>query len=208
MKGYIAYVACFANGRARCLLPAGVSKTLFFLSAVIIVLVAIGGCSAIPSPYREQPNSQFSVYFNNDDLANSAMACDAAFPVPRSSPLTTNGVAAALNALFIGPTPEERSQGYRSFFSVGTAGLLKRLKIKAGIAYVDLHDRRQELAGATSSCGNAEFFTQIQKTLGQFPTIKRIIFAIEGQPRVFYDWMELECDQTNDNCDPGPFMKW
>ncbi len=227
MKSYTLIGECFANGRAKCLLfaavnqvslhrfgkptfrkhPAGVSKTLFFLFAVIIVLVAIGGCAETLSPHRDQPFSRFSVYFNNDDLANGRMVCDAVFPVPRSSPPTANVAAAALEALFIGPTPEERSQGYRSFFSERTAGLLKRLKIKAGIAYADLHDRRQELTGATSSCGSAEFFRQIQGTLGQFPTVERVIFAVEGQPRVFYDWMELECDRTNDNCDPGPFME-
>ena len=220
--------ACLAKGQAERLLPgevtqinmhrfgqstfrkhpAGGSKTLFLLFSVIIVLVAIGGCAETMSTHRDQPLSRFSVYFNNDTLASSTMVCDAVFPVPRASPSTTNVAEAALEALFRGPTAEERSQGYRSFFSARTAGLLKRLKIKSGIAYVDLHDRRQELTGATSSCGSAEFFTQIQRTLGQFPTIERIIFAIEGQPRVFYDWMELECDQANDNCDPGPFMKW
>ena len=80
------------------------------------------------------------------------MKCDAVFPVPRPSMSTTYGAAAALEALFTGPTPAERSQGYRSFFSVRTAGLLKRLKIKDGVAYIDLHDKRQELTGATSSC--------------------------------------------------------
>jgi spore germination protein GerM len=179
---------------------AGVSKTLFLLVSVIIVLIAICGCSETLSPPKDQPFSRFIVYFNNDDLAKNTMVCDAVFPVPRSSSSITNVAAAALEALFRGPTAEERSQGYRSFFSVRTAGLLKRLKIRSGTAYVDLHDRRQELTGATSSCGRAEFFTQIQRTLGQFPAIERIIFAIDGQPRVFYDWMELECDQTNDNC--------
>ena len=208
MMGYLATAGCFANRRAKCLLPAELSKTVFFLLAASIVLAAIGGCAETLAANRDQPVSRFSVYFNNDDLTNGTMVCDAVFPVPRSSPSTGNRAAAALEALFLGPTPEERSQGYRSFFSARTAGLLKRLKIKAGTAYVDLHDRRQELASVTSSCGSAEFFTQIQTTLGQFPTIKRIIFAIEGQPRVYYDWMELECDQTIDNCDPGPFMKW
>lgn len=184
----------------------GVSKTLLRLFFVII-LFAIGGCAENLSPQKDQPFSRFSVYFNNDELANSTMACDVVFPVPRSAPSTTNVAEAALQALFRGPTSEERSQGYRSFFSERTAGLLKQLQIKSTIAYVDLHDVRGELTGATSSCGSAEFFTQVERTLGQFPTIERIIFAIEGQPGVFYDWMELECDQSNDNCDPGPFMK-
>ncbi|MFT6925769.1 MAG: hypothetical protein ACJAZP_001358 [Psychromonas sp.] len=208
MKGYIATEWCFVSGRAKCLLSTRVSKTFYCLFAVILVLVAIGGCADPQSPHEGKPFSRFNVYFNNDDFANRSMVCDAVFAVSRSSPSTTNGAAAALEALFKGPTAEERSQGYRSYFSVRTAGLLKRLKIKAGIAYIDLHDRRQELTGATSSCGSAEFFTQIQRTLEQFPTIERILFAIEGQPRVFYDWMDFECDQTNDNCDPTPFMKW
>lgn len=57
----------------------------------------------------------------------------------------------------------------------------------------------------SESCGSAEFFSQIRRTLGEFPNIDRIIFAIEGYPEVFYDWMELECDRSNDNCDPSSF---
>ena len=152
MKNCITNGACLVNGRATCLVPAGFLKTLVFLSVVLIVLAATGGCAEIASPRRDQPISQFSVYFNNDDLAGNTMKCDAVFPVPRPSMSTTYGAAAALEALFTGPTPAERSQGYRSFFSVRTAGLLKRLKIKDGVAYIDLHDKRQELTGATSSC--------------------------------------------------------
>ena len=105
MKNYTTIGACLVNGRAKCLVPAWVSKTLLFLSVALIVLAAIGGCAEIPSPQRDQPISQFSVYFNNDDLAGNTTACDAVFPVPRSSMSTTNGAAAALEALFTGPTP-------------------------------------------------------------------------------------------------------
>lgn len=179
--------------------------TVFFLFAINIAMVATGGCTETPAPPQDQPVTRFNVYFNNDSLTGGTTVCDAVFPLTRSSPLTANDAFTALEALFLGPTPEERSQGYRSFFSERTAGLLKGLKIKAGTAYLDLYDRRDELSGVTSSCGSAEFFSQIQRTLGEFPTIERIIFAIEGNPSVFYDWMELECAQTNDNCDPAPF---
>ena len=185
--------------------PTGALKKVLFQFAIIIALFVAGGCAEIQIPPRDQSTSQFNVYFNNDNLTDGMTVCKAVFPVPRSSPSTTNGPAAALEALFVGPTPEERSQGYRSFFSGRTAGLLKRLKTEAGTAYVDLHDKRREFSGVTSSCGSAEFFSQIQRTLEEFPTIDRIIFAIEGSPRVFYEWMELECDLTNDNCAPGSF---
>ena len=224
MRGDIKTGVCPASGPAKCLFcaevspdsvlrfseptsrtrPTGALNKVLFLFAIIIALLVVGGCVETQIPPRDQPASQFNVYFNNDDMTDSMTVCDAVFPVPRSLP-STNGAAAALEALFLGPTPEERSQGYRSFFSERTAGLLKRLKIEAGTAYIDLHDRRQEFLGVTSSCGSAEFFSQIQRTLEEFPTIDRIIFAIEGGPRVFYDWMELECDLTNDNCAPGSF---
>lgn len=178
---------------------------VFLLVATFITLLTMGGCAETPNPAHNLPDGQFNVYFNNDGLTDGLPVCDAVFPVPRSSQPTTNEAAAALEMLFLGPTATERAQGYRSFFSERTSGLLKRLRIEAGTAYVDLHDRRRELAGATSSCGSAEFFSQIQHTLREFPSIERIIFAIEGKPDVFYDWMELECDLTNDNCDPRPF---
>jgi len=181
------------------------ATTALFLFAINIGLVAAGSCAQTQVSPRDQPTTRFNIYFNNDGLTGGTTVCDAVFPVSRSSPSPGNEPAAALEALFQGPTLEERSQGYRSFFSERTAGLLKRVKIEAGTAYVDLHDRRGELRGVTSSCGSAEFFSQIQHTLKEFPTVNRIIFAIEGNPGIFYDWMELECDRTNDNCDPGPF---
>ena len=79
------------------------------------------------------------------------------------------------------------------------------MRIAGRTAYVDLHDLRQIIPGATSSCGSAEFFAQVEATLKQFPTVDRVVLAIEGQPRLFYDWMELECDETNDYCDAAHF---
>ena len=46
---------------------------------------------------------------------------------------------------------------------------------------------------------------QVEATLAQFPTVDRVILAIEGQPRLFYDWMDRECDETNDYCDARRF---
>ncbi|MEN8178706.1 MAG: GerMN domain-containing protein [Pseudomonadota bacterium] len=172
---------------------------------IIAGLLAAAGCSQPVTSDRDPPGGQFHVYFNNDSLTEGHTVCDAVFPVLRSSPEPIDEPSAALEALFPGPTPEERAQGYRSFFSARTAGLLKHLKIESGTAYLDLRDKRTELAGITSSCGSAEFFSQIQHTLGEYPEIQRIIFAIEGNPGVFYDWLELECDQSNDDCDPAPF---
>jgi hypothetical protein len=79
--------------------------------------------------------------------------------------------------------------------------------VEQGTAYVDLHDLRERLSGATSSCGAAEFQTQVERTLRQFPTVRRVILAIDGEPRRFYEWMEQDCDLTNDRCDAAPFRE-
>lgn len=151
------------------------------------------------------PTTSFDVYFHNDALAADASDCTAVFPVHRVVPQTQAVASEALRSLFGGPNTEERGAGYRSFFSSDTAGLLKRLRIGHGTAYVDLEDPRDLLAGATSSCGAAEFQSEISTTLRQFPSVERVIFAIEGDPRAFYAWMGEPCGPANDDCDPQPF---
>jgi spore germination protein GerM len=145
------------------------------------------------------------VYFNNERLASKPDDCAIVFEVRRAIPRTEGVAAAALRQLFAGPTEAEREAGYRSPFSAATAGLLRRVFIIDGTAYVDLNDPRALLPGATSSCGAAEFGSQIERTLRQFSTVRRVIVAIDGDPRRYYEWLDLECDLTNDRCDAAPF---
>ena len=145
------------------------------------------------------------VYFNNAQLAATTNDCAMVFEVRREVPQTLGVAAAALRQLFAGPSAAERAAGYRSPFSPATAGLLRNVFVTDGTAYVDLNDPRTLLPGATSSCGAAEFNTAIERTVLQFPTVSRVILAIEGDPKVFYEWMGRDCDQTNDQCSSAPF---
>jgi spore germination protein GerM len=147
------------------------------------------------------------VYFNHAQRAGTEADCAIVFELRREVPPTAAVATAALQQLFAGPTEAERAAGYRSPFSAATAGLLKRVHIEHGTAYVDLNDLRDSLAGATSSCGAAEFNTAIERTLRQFSTVRRVILAIDGDPRRFYEWMGQECDLTNDGCDAAPFRR-
>lgn len=146
-----------------------------------------------------------SVYFNHAQRAGTEVDCAIVFAVPRQVPRTEAVATAALQQLFAGPTEAERVAGYRSPFSAASAGMLKRVRIDHGTAYVDLHDLRTRLGGATSSCGAAEFRMQVERTLRQFPTVRRVILAIDGEPRTFYEWMGESCDLSNDRCDAAPF---
>ena len=145
------------------------------------------------------------VYFNNAQQAGTADDCAIVFARTRSVPSTPAVASAALRQLFAGPTAAERAGSDRSPFSAATAGLLKRVFIEHGTAYVDLHDLRAQLPGVTSSCGAAEFGTAIERTLRQFPTVRRVLLAIDGDPRRYAEWMGQDCDLRNDHCDAAPF---
>ncbi len=77
-------------------------------------------------------------------------------------------VKAALKELFKGPTEEEKSQGYTSWFSK-KQDILKSVKVKNGTAYVNLKDLRPMIPNASTSCGSAEFFAEVETTPQQFP---------------------------------------
>ncbi len=172
---------------------------LALAGAAIAIAIAAAPVAAAPATLRLQ------VYFNNATLAGQTDDCATVFAVARQVPTTAAVATAALNQLFAGPTEAERAAGYRSPFSAATAGLLRGVRVDHGSAYLDLNDPRPLLPGATSSCGAAELRTQLERTLRQFPTVRRVIFAIDGEPRAFYEWMGESCDLSNDHCDAAPF---
>lgn len=104
----------------------------------------------------------------------------------------------ALQELLGGPTPEEKDQGFSSFFSKETGEDLKGFKIVDGVAYVNFNDFRQKISSASTSCGGQQLIAQIENTLKQFPSIKRVVMAISGQPKIFYEWLQLACPSEND----------
>jgi len=169
--------------------------------AVALALTVAG------SSHAAAATTALRVYFNNAQQAATESDCATVFERPRQVPKTVGVAAAALRQLFAGPTESERAAGYRSPFSAATADLLRRVHIEHGTAYVDLNDLRTQLAGATSSCGAAEFGAQVERTLRQFPTVRRVILAIDGEPQAFYAWMGQDCDLTNDHCDAAPFRR-
>ena len=178
--------------------PVSAASWIVWLMAGVLALAGRPGDVAAAT-------TELRVYFNNAQRAGTEADCAIVFALPRQVPKTEGVAAAALRQLFAGPTDGERAAGYRSPFSAATAGLLTRIHIEHGTAYVDLHDPRAHLAGVTSSCGAAEFGAQVERTLRQFPTVRRVILAIDGEPQRFYEWMGHDCDLTNDHCDAAPF---
>lgn len=147
------------------------------------------------------------LYFPNEKLNPDPGDCAAVFPVERQLVQSQRAAPAraALRQLLAGPSADERAAGYHSMFSAASTDLLLRLRISGGTAYVDLADFRTRLPGSSSSCGAAELRSQVERTLLQFSAIQRVRYAIDGDPRLFHDWMGEPCDQSNGYCKPGPF---
>lgn len=163
-----------------------------------------------PSPEStEEPTKEtmtIKVFFGNEKKNPGIGDCRLVYPVNRTV-LKTKAVAkAALNELFKGPTEKEKAQNYVSFFSEKTKSILKSVKIEKETAYVNLVDIRPIVPNASTSCGSAEFLAEIETTLKQFPTVKKVILAIEGKPEAFYEWLQLGCSAQDGLCDEKPFL--
>lgn len=187
------------------------------LIVLVIILVLVIGAVAF-LVYKNSINSKdkileqetivLKVYFGNTKLNPNAEDCNKVFAVERRIPKTLAVARASLTQLFSGPTVDEKSQGYYSWFSNNTKDILKNIKIENSTAYVNLNDIRQIIPNASSSCGSAELLAEINNTLKQFSTINKVIIAIDQNPSDFYEWIQVGCSSENNFCDKNPFIEF
>ncbi len=175
------------------------------LSAILfLALFFLSGCD-LKKPDLQEGTPNFKVYFGNSLLNPNIEDCSLVYPRERIMPATSSTPQLVLQELFKGPTEIEKSQGYFSFFSEATRDILKGLKIENNTAYVDLKDIRQIIPNASASCGSAEFLAELENTLKQFPAIEKIVFALDGKPAAFYEWLQIGCPNENNLCDEAQF---
>lgn len=147
------------------------------------------------------------VYFSDTTNIETFEDCAKVRAVTRTIPKTKSVAKAALEELFKGPSEKEKKDGLSSVFFEDTKSILLGIKIKKGAAYVNLDGSViEKLGNATTSCGGAGYDAAVEKTLKQFPTIKKIFFAIDGDPAMYYDWMQIgECPKELKNCSGKDF---
>lgn len=146
-----------------------------------------------------------TLYFSNTVLDPGASECAQVYAVHRTIPEASDVLTATLNELLAGPTAAEKAQGYGSWFSAATAQSLLKASTSANTSYVDLTDIRTVIPNASTSCGSAALLAQLRTTAQQAAMTPRVLYAIKGQPSTFWEWLQLDCDASNDNCDPTPF---
>ena len=134
------------------------------------------------------------VFFHNEKLNPEMRDCNKTFPTNRTISKTTAPARAALDELFKGVTDEEKGKGFWSFDRESTTGIVKSLNVKNKAAYLNFSKRAFETLGnATTSCGGG-FLAMVENTLTQFPTIKKVYYAVEGNTNDFYEWAQVgEC---------------
>lgn len=172
----------------------------------IFTLVFLLFVFSIVSFAQKSDTMTIKLYFLNEKMNPNLPDCTDVKPVSRTIPKTKAVANAALEELFKGVTSEEAKNGFVSFTPEETKGILKSIKIKNKAAYVNFNKVVYEQMGtATTSCGGG-FFTSIEKTLFQFPTIKKVFYAVEGNPADFYDWVQVgECPKELKNCSGKDF---
>jgi spore germination protein GerM len=164
--------------------------------SLLIILVLLFSVSTFG-----QQTMKVKVFFWNTIKDPNLENCSTVYPTVRKIPKTKGVARAALLELFKGTTKEEEKKGFVSMAPRETKGVLKDIKIKDGAAYINFNEVvYQQMGTVTTSCGGG-YFSSIEETLKQFPTIKKVFYAIEGNPRDFYEWVQVgECPEELKNC--------
>ena len=172
-----------------------------YLSLLLASTLVIAG-APLGAYAQKGQTMKIKVYFHHEKLNPEMMDCTKAFPTIRTIPKTTAPARAALDELFKGVTAEEKAKGFWSFEPENTKNIVKGLRIVKGAAYLNFTSKVLEsLGNATTSCG-AGFWPMVEKTLMQFPTVKKVFYAVDDDPALFYDWVQVgECPKELKKCD-------
>ncbi len=119
---------------------------------------------------------EISLYFNNSRF-DKAYACEKTAAVRRQVEDSSRPEEAALLLLLVGPTAEEKTNGYFSSLVPGLA--LNSLEIDNNIARADFNEVLKEKA--EGSCGLVAAESQIVQTLKQFSAVKKVVITVAGK---------------------------
>jgi hypothetical protein len=131
-----------------------------------------------------QDEVQVSVFFNREDREPGDVVA-----VTR----TVQGpavLAGAIAALLEGPTQAEMMDGFWSWFSDDTAGMLRSARIEDGTAYLDFEDFRDIIPNASTSAGSIALLGELDETATQFDSVDDARYSFLGDEEAFYAWLQ------------------
>lgn len=118
---------------------------------------------------------EITLYFGNKIFNPEMLDCGLVYPVKRKIFKTEAIAKATLEELIKGPTKEEEKLGYYGAVPVGTK--INSINIKNGLLSIDFS---KEIENNFASCSGLFRLSSINKTLKQFPSVKDIQFAVDG----------------------------
>jgi len=125
-----------------------------------------------------------------------------AYPVERPAPASADAedrLAAALEALLEGPTDDEQTFGYDSWFGAETAGMLSDVSVDDdGRAVVDFADFSGVIPNASTSAGSQMLLAGLNATVFQFDQVTEIEYRFDGSCDAFWNWLQTECQTVTD----------
>lgn len=191
------------------------------ITILLLGLVVLGGCTTqitdtqidkevvIEKPAEEE-TMDIQIYFSSEKNNEGLVDCRKTEAVTRTIPKTTALANASLEQLFIGPTEEEMDNGLVKFNmrNENMSDYIKRIFVKNNIIYIDWVDFRnnENPFFYNSSSGGCNVIPPLEDTLLQFPNIDNVVYAFEGDPEAYYEWIQMGCNPDDNLCDPTPFQ--
>jgi spore germination protein GerM len=142
----------------------------------------------VPAPEAKPGHIAVQVYFTCEDEPDHPR------PLTRHVPATDAVLHAALTELLKGPTAAEKAAGFRSWFSSGTGGMLREVRIHEGMAHVDFKNFQQIIPNASTSAGSAQLLDEIGRTIFQFKSVTQADIRFDGSCQAFWGWLQRDCD--------------
>lgn len=91
-----------------------------------------------------------------------------------------------MTQLFAGPNAAERARGLDGVPDP-TVRLLRSVRIRDKIAYVDLTSNFLQVNNISASCAKTIFMSGVENTRRQFQCVGEVRYAVEGDPAAFYN---------------------
>jgi hypothetical protein len=157
---------------------------------ILTIIAALAILAGLPCAYGQRSRTgkrQVHVYFFTiEDLETKQPSRSrraayenllALVPVPRMVSATTPA-RGAIEALIAGPTDEEKARGLRSPYAEDL--LIKSLEIDKGTARISLASKCLECARWPGDLAPWRFGEAVERTLKQFPPVKRVVICLDG----------------------------
>jgi len=141
-------------------------------------------CAQLPpdSNSEKENNSDedpatIKLFFTNTKLDPEVMDCNKTFLTERKILKTENLIKDTVEALLLGPTDEEKENGFLTSIPVGVK--IQSLEIKDGVARIDFDETLEFQVGG--SCRVTAISSEIRETIKQFPEANEVIISINGR---------------------------